>query len=226
MERPPTPWHDHDDSFSLSMDDDGEGSFIDDDYVVNHLVHPPSREEETPSPIFTWPRYHDEEENKELVNIINLVNTNIDVYNLNIVNFTKFINNLENQFNEIERNISKIFENVHHLIQQIIIVEHNYDMILYETLVKVVNTYYRKYVHVLENRVAIIWQYSQSLETAFRQYCWLLKKVSWMLTKGFLDYTLDDQNYRHKLSKNNAISNSVLRERCRVICGRVPNLFT
>ena len=180
-----------------------ENNFIDDDELMSRPVSTSLDDNEyTP---FSFSSY----QSPDLKNLINLVNVNIEIYNINMKNFKSFITELEKQIGMIETNISQIFVNLKRLIYQIVVLENNYNTDLYNGLKKIIINTCHNYFNLLRERLLIMWRYSEKFEENQRQCAQVLKKISWILKNGHFNLRLIDKNK----TINNEISKYVIKRR-------------
>lgn len=145
---------------------------------------------------------------KELKILLELLNINIQIYNSNTIKFKKFFEELISQIKQIEANVKQIFNDINNFMYQIIVVENNYDMVLYRWLIRYIEKYYKSYIYIIwKKRLYLLWDYSTHVERAHRHYAFLLKKVSWILKTGIFKLKLDDQNFY-----STEVSNYVIKE--------------
>lgn len=196
-----------DDTLSfLDYDDDDDrdnGFYIDDDELIT-------------TPLF--PTSLSSLDNKDLKNILRLLNINIEVYNTNSKKFIKFITTLADNLETIESNVKNIFSAVTKLRNYIVVENNNYDMVLGESLKDITEKYYIRYLGNLENILTALWRFSEETERAHKRYARFLKKTSWCVRNGHLDLKIiiDDGG------GNNEMSTFVIKQRgVRDICGLV-----
>ena len=182
--------------FRTYYDDNDEEPFYNDDDDAEKEEENLSLPSPSPSPL---PQFSFSNQQKfiSIKLYIHLINTNIHIYNTNMISFKSLISHLSAEYTRIYNYNATIVGRLLDMISKLFVIG-KYNHIYYTEIVVVVTNYLKNYALFSAYIFSLIASYIRNLEKTLMKHAWFLIRAIWLLyhIRVFFGNLPEKRNYR------------------------------